>query len=65
MRSYAMRGAVPVLFTSHLFKLTVTRHVSALNPALRIPPNVMGKFKKRYSEMTQIKEQPTLMFDSS
>ena len=42
-----MRGAVPVLFTSHLFKLTVTRHVSALNPALRIPPNVTCYVKRR------------------
>ncbi|GEM_PF-3985608 len=40
MRSYAMRGAVPVLFTAHLLKLAVTRQVSAQNPALRIPPNV-------------------------
>ena len=35
-----MRGAVPVLFTAHLLKLTVTRQVRALNPALRIPPTV-------------------------
>jgi len=38
MRSYAMRGAVPVLFTAHLLTIAVTRQVSALNPALRIPP---------------------------
>ena len=43
MRSYAMRGAVPVLFAAHLLILAVTRQVSALNPALRIPPNVRGK----------------------
>ena len=42
MRSYAMRGAVPVLFATHLINLTVTRQVSASNPALRIPPNVIG-----------------------
>ena len=37
----------------------------ARNPQHFIHVTVMGKFKKRYSEMTQIKEQPTLMFDSS
>jgi len=37
----------------------------ARNPQRFIHVSVMGKFKKRYSEMTQIKEQPTLMFDSS
>jgi hypothetical protein len=41
MRSYAMRGAVPVLFAAHLLILAVTRQVSALNPALRIPSNVV------------------------
>jgi len=35
-----MRGAVPVLFAAHLIKLAVTRQVSALNPALRIPLSV-------------------------
>lgn len=37
MRSYAMRGAVPVLLSAHLINITVTRQVSALNPALRMP----------------------------
>jgi hypothetical protein len=41
-RSYAMRDAVLVLFTAHLTIITLTRQVSALNPALRIPPNVSG-----------------------
>jgi len=36
-----MRGAMPVLFTAHLLILAVTRQVSALNPALRIPLKVM------------------------
>jgi hypothetical protein len=47
MRSYAMRGAVPVLFTAHLINNTVTRQVSALNPALRIPHTVSGNAKKK------------------
>lgn len=42
MRSYAMRGAVPVIARSHLLTFAVTRQVSALNPALRIPPNVVA-----------------------
>lgn len=42
-----MRGAVPVLFTAHLASITVTRQVSALNPALRIPPNVGQHIKNR------------------
>jgi len=33
-----MRGAVPVFITAHLLTIAVTRQVSALNPALRIPP---------------------------
>lgn len=33
-----MRGAVPVLISAHLITIVVTRQVSALNPALRIPP---------------------------
>jgi len=41
-----MRGAMPVLFTAHLLILAVTRQVSALNPALRIPLNVTAKQKK-------------------
>jgi hypothetical protein len=41
MRSYAMQGAMPVLIAAHLLKLAVTRQVSALIPALRIPPSVM------------------------
>jgi hypothetical protein len=42
-----MRGAVPVLFAAQLINITVTRQVSALNPALRIPPNVsVHKTKK-------------------
>ena len=45
MRSYAMRGAVPVLLSVHLITIAVTRQVSALNPALRIPPNVGGNAK--------------------
>ena len=45
MRSYAMRGAVPVSFAAHLINITVTRQVSALNPALRIPPTVSGDIK--------------------
>lgn len=40
MRSYAMRGAVPVLFIAHLITIVVIRQASALNPALRIPLNV-------------------------
>ena len=36
-----MRGVVPVLFAAHLLTFAVTRQVSALNPALRIPPNVV------------------------
>ncbi len=40
-RSYAMRGAVPVVITAHLLTIAATRQVSALNPALRIPLNVM------------------------
>src|SRR5574344_2018475 len=32
-RSYAMRGAVPVLISAHLITIVVTRQVSALNPA--------------------------------
>ena len=39
-RSYAMRGAVPVLFSDHLVTNALTRQVSASNPALRIPPTV-------------------------
>lgn len=39
-RSYAMRGAVPVLFSAHLVTNALTRQVSASNPALRIPPTV-------------------------
>ena len=42
-RSYAMRGAVPVLFSAHLVTNALTRQVSASNPALRIPPTVSGK----------------------
>ncbi|MBN2612766.1 MAG: hypothetical protein JXB00_14515 [Bacteroidales bacterium] len=41
MRSYAMRVVVPVLSATHLINLVVTRQVSALNPALRIPPTVL------------------------
>jgi hypothetical protein len=41
MRLYAMRGAVPVSFAAHLLINAVTRQVSALNPALRIPPTVI------------------------
>ena len=40
-----MRGAVPVLLSVHLITIAVTRQVSALNPALRIPVNVR-KIKK-------------------
>jgi len=40
MRSYAMRAAVPVLLAAQLINSVVTRQVSAMNPALRIPPNV-------------------------
>ena len=46
MRSYAMRGAVPVPFTAHLTSTTVTRQVSALNPALHIPASVVANCKK-------------------
>jgi hypothetical protein len=45
-----MRGAVPVLFTAHLIKHAVTRQVSALNPALRIPPTVRQKLLKQYTD---------------
>lgn len=38
-----MRGFVPVLFAAHLINITVTRKVSALNPALRIPLTVVHK----------------------
>ena len=41
-----MRGAVPVLLSVHLITIAVTRQVSALNPALRIPPNVSVHAKK-------------------
>jgi hypothetical protein len=46
MRSYAMRGAVPVSFAAHLINTTVTRKVSALNPALRIPLTVTMHYEK-------------------
>ncbi len=48
MRSYAMRGAVPVLLTAHLIKLSVTRQVSTLNPALRIPPPFVNKCRRTF-----------------
>lgn len=44
-RSYAMRGAVPVLFSAHLITNALTRQVSASNPALRIPPTVSTNAK--------------------
>lgn len=50
MRSYAMRGAVPVLVTSHLLTYATTGQVSASNPALRIPLNVMWHLKERQDE---------------
>jgi hypothetical protein len=42
-----MQSAVPVLFAVHLIKLAVTRQVIALNPALRIPPNVTCKLARQ------------------
>lgn len=42
-----MRGVVPVLFAAHLLTFAVTRQVSALNPALRIPPNVVANLKRK------------------
>jgi hypothetical protein len=40
-----MRGAVPVFISAQLLTIAVTRQVSALNPALRIPPNVRAHAK--------------------
>ncbi len=47
-----MRDAVPVSLTAHLRNVTVTRQVSALNPALRIPPAVVNKRKKTLIDNT-------------
>jgi len=57
-----MRGAVPVLFAAHLLTLAVTRQVSALNPALRIPPNVSKLKKEPTAQNKECRKRHTLFF---
>ena len=57
MRSYAMRVAVPVLATSHLLTFAVTRQVSALNPALRIPPPLWASVKNDTADNLLLKDR--------
>jgi len=52
-----MRGAVPVFISAHLLTIAVTRQVSDLNPALRIPPAVTAKCKNQY-DRTKIESNP-------
>jgi len=49
-----MRGAVPVLISAHLITIVVTRQVSALNPALRIPPPLYAMLKKPTAQIAHL-----------